>query len=236
MYYVHVCLLLSEASPLHFWHDTPHMALRNWPVLLGYSKTTDRKYALRSDKWVLCVTEYQQHVAAKVPRHLKSQWMAQKWMLQVYQLQWWSSHCELCPMELKERCKSTSDTTDGGQRNLGVISDHKHGLNARPPVMARDQNTRHVDHRHQHLNRMRAEWFSVLFLDKNRFNLTITDGQKWCWRCQEECYAAVTKSPDGHLGLLVSWCGKYASVFQNWSPQSGWQCDYYTVSFNILFF
>ena len=32
MFYVwHVCKLLSEASPLHFWHDVTNMALENWP-------------------------------------------------------------------------------------------------------------------------------------------------------------------------------------------------------------
>ena len=79
---------------------------------------------------------------------------------------------------------------------------HKRGLNARPPAMAPDHNARHMHHRHQLLNWSRAEWYSVLFLDENSFNLTITDEQKRCWRHQEECYTPIAKSPDGHLGVV----------------------------------
>ena len=44
--------------------------------------------------------------------------------------------------------------------------------------------------------------YSVLFLDENNFNLTITDEQKWWWIHQEERYTPIAKSPDGHLGVV----------------------------------
>ena len=79
---------------------------------------------------------------------------------------------------------------------------HKRGLNARPPAMAQDHNARHMHLHHQLLNCTSTEWFSVLFLGENSFNLTITDEQNWCWRHQEECYTPIAESPDGHLGVV----------------------------------
>ena len=111
-------------------------------------------------------------------------------------------------MELDERCKSTSDTNKLGQRNFGVMSDRPdplakvwiecqatcNGARLHCQTHAPSSSTFELD---------RTDWLSVLFLDENHFNLTITDGRKWCWRL---CYAPVTKSPDGHLGVVgVMW-------------------------------
>ena len=65
-----------------------------------------------------------------------------------------------------------------------------------------DHNAWHMHHHHQIFNWSRVEWYLVLFLDENSFNLTITDEQKHCWRHQEECYTPIAKSPDGHLGVV----------------------------------